>query len=78
MRMHISHMTFQSNDLENDTLPNWHIHTSDNRTEGQKKRPTKNPQKKNPTQNQNPNKSPDYCQLLISVFVTVSESSMVF
>lgn len=38
MRMHIFHMTFQSNELEkNDTLPKWHIHTSDNRIERQEK-----------------------------------------
>lgn len=40
MRMHIFHMTFQSNELENDTLPKWHIHTSDNRIERHKKTPT--------------------------------------
>lgn len=52
MWAHISHMAFQSNELENDTLPKWHIHTSDNRVERQKK-------KNNPTQNQNPNQPPN-------------------
>lgn len=47
MRMHISHMAFQSNELENDTLPKWHIHTFDNRVE----RPEKKPQNQ-PTANQ--------------------------
>ena len=47
MRMHISHMASQSNELENDTLPKWHIHMSDNKLERKKK--TK-PNTQNPNQ----------------------------
>lgn len=43
--MHISHIAFQSNELENDTLPKWHILTSDNRVERQKQKNKKSNKK---------------------------------
>lgn len=62
-RMHISHMAFQSNELKNDTLPKWHIHTSDNGVE----RPKKKTPPKIKTQT-NPQTNPSGLNQLLSQF----------
>lgn len=69
--MHISYMAFQSNELENDTLPKWHIHTSDNRVERPKKphQPTQPPNPPPQTKTQtNPQTNPSSLSQLLSLF----------
>lgn len=49
MQMHIFRIAFQSNELENETLSKWHIHTCVNSVERPKQKKIKTTQK--PPQN---------------------------